>query len=267
MGVRVLSGRSFTDRDRAASLRVAILNDTAARAYFGGENPIGRKVNFPGQRVEDEYEIVGVVSDTRYVNLRTTDERMVYVPIEQSIDPITTVLVSVRGAWRRDPLRCRRFGRSSATPYPRASSRASPPSSSVQASLVRERLLSMLATFFGSLALALACIGLYGVMAYAVVRRTREIGIRIAVGAPQRSVIWMVVRETLALVIAGAALGTITALTASRYVESQLFGVAPGDPVTLSAAILLLLAVTAAAGYLPARRASRIDPVIALRYE
>jgi ABC-type antimicrobial peptide transport system permease subunit len=128
-------------------------------------------------------------------------------------------------------------------------------------------MLSMLATFFGGLALALACIGRYGVMANSDIRRTREIGIRIAIGAAQRSVIWMVVRETLALVVVGAALGSVTAVGASRYIKSQLFGVAPDDPVAISAAVLLLVAVTAAAGYLPARRASLIDPVTALRYE
>ena len=267
VGIRLLAGRTFTPDDRASSLRVTVLNDTAARTYFRGATAIGRKVNFPGQRVEDEYEVVGVVRDTRYENLRTPDERMAYLPIEQSIDPITTAAVAVRGAG--DVMRL--------LPPVRVAVRHSVPAGFVtrvatidqqlEHSLVRERMLSMLAAFFGGLALALAAIGLYGVMAYTVVQRTREIGIRIAIGARQRSVIWLVVRETLVLVGVGAALGTITALAASRYVESQLFGVAPSDPAAISAAVLLLLAVAAAAGYLPARRASRINPVTALRYE
>jgi ABC-type antimicrobial peptide transport system permease subunit len=137
----------------------------------------------------------------------------------------------------------------------------------VKASLVPERLLSILATFFGGLALTLACLGLYGVMAYAVLRRTREIAIRMAIGAQHRSVVWLVVRETLALVVLGAGLGAATAWLSTRYIRSQLFGVAPGDPLALSSAVLLLLLVATAAGYVPARRATRIDPVSALRYE
>ena len=267
MGVRVLAGRSFTPRDRAASLRVAVLNETAARAYFGSENPIGRKINFPGQWVEDEYEIVGVVRDMRYEDLRRPDERMAYLPIEQSIDPITGVMVAVRGSG--DVTRLVPSIRRVATDSVPGGfvSRIGTIEQRLQQSLLRERLLSMLATFFAGLALTLACIGLYGIMAYGVVRRTREIGIRIAIGAPQQSVMWMVVRETFVLVIAGAALGTIASLAASRFITHQLFGVAPGDPLAISIAILLLLVVAVAAGYVPARRASRINPVVALRYE
>jgi len=125
----------------------------------------------------------------------------------------------------------------------------------------------MLASFFGGLALALAAIGLYGVMSYAVVRRTREIGIRIAMGAQRNSVVWLVLRETLVLIAIGLALGIPAFLSATRYIKSELFGLAPGDPVAISGAILMLLSVAAAAGYVPARRASRVDPMIALRYE
>ena len=125
----------------------------------------------------------------------------------------------------------------------------------------------MVATFFGGLALALACLGLYGVMAYGVVQRTREIAIRIAIGADRQSVVWLVVRETLVLVAVGLSLGTGVALMAGHYIQRQLFGVAPGDPLAIASAILLLMVVAAAAGYIPARRATRVDPVAALRYE
>jgi ABC-type antimicrobial peptide transport system permease subunit len=134
-------------------------------------------------------------------------------------------------------------------------------------SLVRERMLALLAGFFAALALMLACIGLYGVMAYRVARRTREIGIRIAIGARQQSVVWMMVRETLILVIVGAALGTLTSLAANRYIAGQLFGVTPRDPLATAVALLVLGIVTMVAAYLPARQASRIDPVRALRAE
>jgi predicted permease len=266
-GIRLLTGRLFTPRDRSGSLRVAILNETAARAFFGAETPLGRKVNFPGQRVQDEFEIVGIVADTRYKDLRTPDQRMAYLPLEQAIDPITTVAVAVRGPGDVTRL----------TPSIRAivaetvpgglASRITTMEQNVEMSLVRERMLALLATFFAALALVLACIGLYGVMAYRVARRTREIGIRIAVGARQQSVVWMMVRETLLLVIIGAALGTLASLAANRYIAGQLFGVTPRDPVAIVVALSVLGIVTMVAGYVPARQASRIDPVRALRAE
>jgi predicted permease len=266
-GIRLLAGRSFNPGDRSASLRVAILNETAARAYFGVESPLGRKVNFPGQRVEDDFEIVGVVGDARYEGLRTPDERMAYVPLEQSIDPITNAIVVLRGPGEVTRL----------VPSIRAIVSETVPGGfmtgvttieqQVEMSLVRERMLALLATFFAALALMLAAIGLYGVMAYRVVRRTREIGIRIAVGARQRSVVWMMVRETLMLVAGGAALGTAASLAANRYIAGQLFGVSPGDPLAIAVALSVLACVTLIAGYVPARHASRIDPVTALRAE
>jgi predicted permease len=266
-GIRLLAGRLFTRRDRAGSLRVAILNETAARAFFGAETPLGRKVNFPGQYVEDEFEIVGVVADTRYRDLRTPDGRMAYLPLEQAIDPITSAAVAVRGPGDVTRL----------APSIRAIVTETVPGGfvtgittmeqNVEMSLVRERMLALLATFFAALALILACIGLYGVMAYRVARLTREIGIRIAVGASQQTVVWMMVRETLLLVTIGAALGTLASLAANRYIAGQLFGVTPHDPVAIVVALSVLGIVTMVAGYVPARQASRIDPVRALRAE
>jgi predicted permease len=267
MGIDVLSGRSFTTQDRASAPRVAILNASAARMYFGTGNPIGQHVRFPGQAVEDAYEVVGVVRDVRYENLRTPDERMAYLPVEQSLEPLTSVMVTVRGRGTGAEL----------LPSVREAMTAGVPGGFVtrvatmkdrlDSSLVRERLLSLLAASFGGLALTLAWIGLYGVMAYGVVRRTREIATHVAIGAPHRSVIWMIVRETLALVVAGAALGVVTAVAAGRYVSGQLYGVTSADPVSSFVAILLLFAVAAAAAFLPARRAARIDPMLALRME
>jgi ABC-type antimicrobial peptide transport system permease subunit len=190
---------------------------------------------------------------------------MVYLPLEQAIDPITNVVVSVRGAGDLMGL----------IPSIRASVAETVPGGfvtgiatieqQVEMSLVRERMLALLATFFAALALLLACIGLYGVMAYRVVRRTREIGIRIAIGARQRSVVWMMVRETLLLVTIGAALGTLASLGVNRFIAAQLFGVTPRDPAAIVVALSILGCVTLIAGYVPARHTSRIDPVKALR--
>ncbi len=130
-----------------------------------------------------------------------------------------------------------------------------------------DRLIAQLSTFFGLLALLLACIGMYGVMAYAVARRTNEIGIRMALGAEQRDVSWMVLRETLRVVALGLEIGLPVAFAGARLIASQLFGVGPADPAALSLATLLLTAVAALAGYIPARRAARVDPTVALRYE
>jgi predicted permease len=267
IGIRLLAGRSFTPGDRSGSLRVAILNDTAARAYFGTESPLGRKVSFPGQYVADPFEIVGIVADARYQDLRTPDSRMVYVPLEQAIDPITSVVLFVRGAGDVMQL----------IPSIRGSVAESVPGGfvasittieeQVKMSLVRERMLAFLATFFAALALLLACIGLYGVMAYRVARRTREIGIRIAIGAQQQSVVWMMVRETLLLVTIGAALGTVASLGVNHVIAAQLFGVTPRDPAAIVVALSVLGCVTLLAGYVPARHACRIDPVKALRAE
>ena len=264
-GIRLVAGRTFTAHDRSGSLRVAILNETAARTYFGTESPLGRKVSFPGQRVPDPSEIVGIVADAHYQDLRTPDSRMIYVPLEQAIDPITSTNLFVRGDG--DVMRLLPSIRSSVAetvPGGFVSSVATM-EQRVEMSLVRERMLALLATFFSALALLLACIGLYGVMSYRVARRTREIGIRIAIGARQQSVVWMMVRETLMLVTIGAVLGTLASIGVSRFIAAQLFGVTPRDPAAIAVALSVLACVTLLAGYVPARHASRIDPVAALR--
>ena len=133
--------------------------------------------------------------------------------------------------------------------------------------MAREQLVSRLSSFFSLLALLLACLGLYGVMSYNVVRRSNEIGIRMALGAKARGVLWMVLRETVVLLLLGIAIGVPVTLAATRYVESQLFGLTPFDPVTVLAAIAAISVVTITAGYLPARRATKVDPLVALRYE
>ena len=267
LSMRITAGRAFTAADGGGAPRVAILNRTAAKIYFGDENPIGRRVSFPGQRVEDEYEVVGVVEDAHYVDTRTLDEQMAYIPLGQMLDPIRNAVVIARGTGGLPP---------PAAPVTETITRMMPGGFAprveqlpdlVDTSLTRERLLSILATFFGGLALSLACLGLYGVMAYGVVRRTREIGIRLAVGANRSRVMLLIVRETMVLVMIGAAIGAGLAAFVSRFISGMLFNVAPGDPTAVGAAVALLVIVAILASYLPARRAARIEPVIALRYE
>jgi ABC-type antimicrobial peptide transport system permease subunit len=192
---------------------------------------------------------------------------MAYLPLEQAIDPITTAVVAVKGPGEVTRLAASIRAIATETVPGGFVTRTATLEQQVEMSLVRERMLALLATFFAALALILACIGLYGVMAYRAARRTREIGIRIAIGANRQSVVWMMVRETLLLVTIGAAFGTLASLAATRYIADQLFGVTPRDPVAIVVALSVLVSVTMAAGYVPARKASRIDPVRALRAE
>jgi predicted permease len=263
--MRIVKGRAFLPKDRAGSPSVAILNQSAARHHFGDTDPIGRHVRFPKPGESGEHEIIGVVADVRYESLREPASRMAYVPMRQAFDRIAQATIVVRAT--ADVL----------TPAIRAEVAGSIPgglvgnitsvSREVDDALLRERLVSLLATVFAALALGLACMGLYGVLSYSVVRRTREIGIRVAIGARPAAVIWLVLRDTVAVVACGVAVGVPVALWVSRLIERQLFDVTSRDPLALAGAMASLLIVAAVAGLLPVRRASRIDPVRALRSE
>ena len=265
-GIPIILGRDFSEHDGPGAPPVTIINETMAKFYFPNQNPIGRhiRVDSPTKRV---LEIVGVTRDAQDHDLRDKPERRFYVSYLQPIDGITTVNFEIRADGPPGTLfesireETQRFD-------PKLPIESIDPAQRlIDDSILTERLVAQLATLFGMLALLLAAIGLYGVMSYSVARRTGEIGVRMALGASQRSVASMILREIVVLVTIGSALGAAGALGLGRFVQTLMFGLAPRDPLTLAGAVAALLIVALIAGYLPARRAARIDPIVALRTE
>jgi predicted permease len=272
MGLPLVAGREFTDRD-AAGPPVAVVNETFARSFFGRDNPIGRRFFFRPGSDPLEVEIVGVVKNALYENMRegTTQDnqtpRFAYTPYQQGdeLDEMT-VYVRVSGsAAAAVPERIRHTMREVDARVPVQQMQRL--QRTVEDALFNERMLALLSTMFGLLATGLASVGLYGVMSYVVSRRTREIGIRIALGAERGTVIGMVLSEVARLTVAGIALGVSVALSLSQLVRSQLFGISPVDPLTIAVAAVTLALVAMLAGYIPAKRASRVQPIVALRYD
>jgi len=265
--IRLLAGRDFDDRDGAGAPKVGIVNQKFVKKYFGGADPVGRHVGMgidPGTKTD--IQIVGVVADTKYESMRDDVPYELYIPSEQKgFADGETVYVRTSG----DPTNLfntlRAEVRAVDASVPMYDMRTL--DHQVEISLLTERLLSTLSSVFGCLATLLAALGLYGVMAFMVARRTREIGIRMALGAGQGSVVWMVLRETLTLAGIGVAIGLAGAYGVTRLIQAQLFGVEPTDLLTMAAASLGIAAVTTLAGYIPARRATGIDPMSALRWE
>ena len=265
--IPVLEGRDFTIRDEVGAPAVAIVNQSFARHFFGRGNPIGRRIGEGGDAgTKADIEIVGVAKDAAYRNVREEIPREVYFPYLQQ-------------KWGREMTAYVRTDLPSAQMFPalRAAVRkldANLPVYGLRTmdkrlddSLAIERLIAALSSAFGMLATLLAAIGLYGVMAYLVARRTKEIGIRLALGAMTGEVLWLVMREVLILAGTGIAVGLPVAFAVTRVLRSQLYGVAATDVATIAAATLGLAAVAMLAGYFPARRATKVDPMIALRYE
>jgi len=267
MQIPVLAGRDFDMRDDASTPKVGIVNQKFASKYFAGVNPVGRHVGFgnnPGTKTD--IEIVGVVADTKYENMRQEVPDELYVPYNQ------TPYVNGMTAYLRTTADPENIFSTLRKVLPQVDSTVPffemrTLDRQVENSLVTERLLATLSSGFGFLATLLAAMGLYGVMAFMVARRTREIGIRMALGASAGSVVWLVMREVLLLVGLGVALGLPAALGLTRLVQAQLFGVAPSDGITLALATLGIAFVALLSGYLPARRATVIDPMRALHWE
>jgi predicted permease len=265
LGIPIRVGRGFTDRDSATAPKVVVINETAARDLFPNQNPIGRHVGFS---VEDRstMEIVGLIADTKYASIRDAAPPTMYSPYAQAghagamtfvirttIDP-NAASESVRAAVRQaDPT----------VPLINFTTQTD----QLEKRFAQERLFATAYSLFGGLALLLACIGLFGLMSYNVSRRTSEIGIRMALGAQRRAVLRLVLGESLVLVGCGVALGLGSSVAAGRLVKSVLFGLAPTDVATITTATTVVLAVSVLAGYLPARRASLVDPMVALHQQ
>jgi predicted permease len=264
MGIPILYGRGFDEQVTATSPKVAVVNQRLAQQFFPGENAIG--MTFDGGDKSSPIEIVGVCANTKYENLRSEPPPTFYLPYVQHEDPGSMtyeVKTAVPGEDVVNPIREAVQTVDKDLPLIDVRTQVA----QIDATTTQERIFAVLTTSFGGLALVLACIGIYGIMAYTVAMRTNEIGIRMALGAQVRSVVLMVLGETTWLVGIGLVLGISSAVGLTRLVRSMLFGLGPTDPVTFIGASLLLLAVALLAGWGPARKASLINPVIALRHE
>ena len=267
MGIPLLNGREFSESDSGTSSKVAIINEAMARRFFAGRNPIGLHFGFGGGKdVKLNTEIVGIVKDSKNTDVKQAARPFVFLPYSQSEhagnatfyartnqDPVAlTAMVRnlIAGFDGNLPV----YGVKTLT-------------AQVDEIMFTDRLVTVFSLCLGLLASLLAAVGLYGVMAYVVARRTREIGIRMALGATQKNVAWMILREILGMLVAGLCVGLIAAYGIGRVVESLLFGVTAGDPFVFVIAAGLLITVALLAGWLPSRKAANVDPMVALRYE
>ncbi|HUQ86107.1 MAG TPA: ABC transporter permease [Vicinamibacterales bacterium] len=263
MQIPILNGRDFDARDVAKPTASVLINETAAKKYFANENPIGQRV---GQSLEEsaQSEIIGVIRDTKYDSVRDAAPPTVYTSIRPGTRSLT-MLVRTAGepAAMTEAVRSALQQIDPDVPMTGITTQ----SEQVDNRFAQERLFALAYSLFGGLALLLACIGLFGLMSYSVSRRTNEIGIRMALGAQRAGVVGMVLRESMLMVIVGVVIGLAGAIAGGRFVESVLYGLSTTDAWTISGAIGATALVSLAAGYLPARRASRVDPMVALRYE
>lgn len=267
LGIPLVAGRDFGPQDGRGAQAVAILNESMARLLFGNENPVGQRFGYVYLSTKERcclVEVIGVVKDARYLSLRQEGRPMIYQSFAQA-DSLGQMTLVVRTAGDAAPIAAamQREAQALDPAMPRFAVESL--AAQVDASLAEERLIATLSSVFGLLALVLVCIGLYGVLAYEVARRTHEIGIRMALGAARLDVLRLVIGRGLRLVLIGLGLGLAGALALTRLVRGLLFGVSASDPLVLAGVTTLLLFVALLACWIPARRATKVDPMMALR--
>jgi predicted permease len=263
-GIPVLAGREFDEKDRGNAPQVALVNQSFARRFFGDENPIGKRFGDRGPDSSGLYAVVGLVGDAKYGNVREKMRPMVFHPLTQE-KPMESLVLHVRAASTPTALvpSIRREILALDSDVLITEARTLP--EEIRSQLRQDRMFAALANFFALLALALGAIGIYGIVAYRVAHRTAEIGVRMALGAQRSDVLWLIMRETVVLLAAGATIGVPAALAAARLVKNLLFGLTPSDPLTITCATVVLFAAGALAGFLPAQRAASVEPTLALR--
>ncbi|HEX6729598.1 MAG TPA: FtsX-like permease family protein, partial [Pyrinomonadaceae bacterium] len=263
LGIPLLLGRDFSAQDNLSGQKVVIVNEKLAKHFFGTTNVLGKRIGLDDQ---PDIKIVGVVKDAKYINLRENIHRHFYLPTAQ-IERLSGLTLHVKSIGESQAIAesLRREVNALDPHLPLYDIKTL--ANEIDESLVQERLVTWLTTAFGLLATLLTAIGLYGVLTFSVARRTREIGIRVALGAQRRDVMRLVLVQGLILVTAGVALGLVAAFGVSRVIASLLFGINPTNAATLIAVTVGLFAVGLLACYLPARRATKVDPSVALRYE
>jgi predicted permease len=264
MNIRFLEGRDFNRMDVKKDAKVAIVNRRFAEHFFKGRSAVGKRLGRgTGPKTKLDVEIIGVVENSLYEGPREGVRRQVFVPNWGRGSSVFYVRTTTPSSSAYNMLRNEVRQLDSSLPVYQMKT----VEGQLDETLLSDRLIALLSAGFGLLATVLASIGLYGVMAFVVARRRKELGIRLALGAQPSGVIWMVMREVLLLLAIGLALGIPSALALGRYVSAQLYGIQPHDPWIASTTVVVLTVVSAAAGLIPARRASRIDPILALRYE
>jgi predicted permease len=265
MQIPLLAGRSFSPSDSSTSQPVVVISEHMAKVLFPLDNPLGRHYGLGDDKPENEVTVIGIAKDVKFGELAEDPVYLDYFPYRQRPWDFGDFEVRYAGGFAAVAAAVQQTIHSIDPNLPIM--RVTTLDEQVARSITNQRLVAQLSAVFGLLAVSLSCMGIYGVMSYLVNRRTNEIGIRMALGAGRSNVLWMVVREILALISIGVVIGVPVALAGDRLVSNMLFGLRSTDPVTLVSATVILLIVAAIAGYLPARRAALVDPMVALRYE
>jgi putative ABC transport system permease protein len=266
MGMSLLAGRDFTDADSHDATKVTIIDERLAQEYWPGESPLGKRIRFgPPEDNEPWHTIVGVVGAVRHERLDAVTRMSIYVPHQQI--PVRGMTLAVRAASQPENLVAAVRNQVWELDRDQPVNNVRTMNEVISRSVWQQRLYTILFGAFAGVALLLACVGIYGVMAYSVTQRTHEIGIRMALGAQTSDVLRMVVGQGMLLAVIGVAIGLVGAVALTRVMSSLLFNVSATDPQTFVAVSLLLTGVALLACYIPARRATRVDPMVALRYE